>query len=570
VPTADNLDQLLAADPNAEMVGPFAAGDADTEQLTVRFAVFVPNRHMAMLLDDHMTPREAWQRIRGAIVADGLAQECEPLVGWLRVAITRRAGGANNPLNSVIAQPPPEMQAIATLAEANAFQAHRMGTVERDHPDLCSGPVAQGAQLIAGGLNELANQNRLAREADEERRQQESNRTPEDLFPAGIQRLFRLCQVPTLDQLPEVCTTLARAKKGVRRMTIQAAANNAMQLLGCDRDFPVTTKTANRILELEWTHQMTDDLSLGLQIFTLGWLPAGETENVKRANSIADAMTGGSAAPSVSDAAEILDSGTEVRIPRSLAQLRCSVEHLHAFWFVLLGPAHPMTGRLREHHQTLIAKEGELELVAPRSHCPRSWLPVLLACRLQIDCQVWMSDQSRSDYPQPVPRLIDVFSEIARKRDWAPDLPPAHFTFEAPAAVTDTQTLGGLSGLTGETGDSTRMPAGGATDTSNRQRQQPVHNNAPEAACDEFAVLGHKTQQVRDCCTTNRIAWPKVRRNVCFCASHHVKHMCNSRCQAAAHHRPHSEAEVSRMVEWCRANCKVSSPAPPQTLQPDE
>jgi hypothetical protein len=33
--------------------------------------------------------------------------------------------------------------------------------------------------------------------------------------------------------------------------------------------------------------------------------------------------------------------------------LRYSVEHLHAFWCVHLGPAHPLTARLQEHHQAL-------------------------------------------------------------------------------------------------------------------------------------------------------------------------------------------------------------------------
>ncbi len=63
VPTAANLDQLLAADPALELVGPFAAGDQDAESLTVRNAVYIPNRYMTMLLGDTMTPRQAWARV---------------------------------------------------------------------------------------------------------------------------------------------------------------------------------------------------------------------------------------------------------------------------------------------------------------------------------------------------------------------------------------------------------------------------------------------------------------------------------------------------------------------------
>jgi hypothetical protein len=65
---------------------------------------------------------------------------------------------------------------------------------------------------------------------------------------------------------------------------------------------------------------MTDDLSLGLHVFTPGWLTAAETENVKHQNSVADMMISGLTAPSVSDAASILDASGNTRIPRIFAQ----------------------------------------------------------------------------------------------------------------------------------------------------------------------------------------------------------------------------------------------------------
>jgi hypothetical protein len=113
--------------------------------------------------------------------------------------------------------------------------------------------------------------------------------------------------------------------------------------------------------------------------------------------------------------------------------LRCSVEHLHAFWCVHLGPAHPLAARLQECHPTPISKVAALELVVPRNNLPKCWVSALLPRRLHIDCQVWMSDQARSDCPSPIPALIEVFSEIARKRDWAPDLPPRHFQLDPPS-----------------------------------------------------------------------------------------------------------------------------------------
>jgi len=321
---------------------------------------------------------------------------------------------------------------------------------------------------------------------------------------------------------------------------------------------------ATRILDLDWSTDMTDDLSLGLHVFTLGWLPAAETENVKKSNAVADQIALGSAAPSASDAAEILGSPLDVRIPRTLAQLRCSVENVHAFWRAMLGPGHILTTRILAHRNALQAREGWLELVIPRNNVPQVWVPALLARRLQVDCQVWMSEQGRSDYPVALLALEGVFTEIARKRDWAPDLPDAHFQF-APV-IDDQHTLGGISGATGETNSMTTDRTGASrrggpalppAGDSTAQTQRPAHNNNPEPIYDEFSRLGLKTQKVKEHCASKNITWPTVRPRVPFCASFRVKHMCNTRCRAAADHQPHSAEEAERMVAWCRENCKV-------------
>ena len=40
-----------------------------------------------------MTARQAWDRVRGAIIDLGIEVECKPLVDWLRVSLTRQADG---------------------------------------------------------------------------------------------------------------------------------------------------------------------------------------------------------------------------------------------------------------------------------------------------------------------------------------------------------------------------------------------------------------------------------------------------------------------------------------------
>jgi hypothetical protein len=171
-----------------------------------------------------------------------------------------------------------------------------------------------------------------------------------------------------------------------------------------------------------------------------------------------------------------------------------------------------------------------------------------------------MSDQACSDYPLPIPALIEVFSEIARKRDWAPDLPPSYFQLDPPSG---TSSVGGMSDLTDRTlstdGTGSGAPATGLAPllTPVITEQRPIRNTALNALYDEFALLGLKTAKVKDHCTSHRVSWPKVRSNVPFCASYHIKHMCNTRCRAAADHNPQSAEETQRLVSWCRENYKV-------------
>ena len=135
-------------------------------------SLFVPNCYMTILLDDVLAPRQAWTRICGAIVADGLAQDCEPLINWLRVAITARQANQNSSLAVAV----PASQNLANLSEANRFQAFRTETIDRDHPNLRTNLVTQGAANIATSIGALADQTRLQRESEKLRRARETNK----------------------------------------------------------------------------------------------------------------------------------------------------------------------------------------------------------------------------------------------------------------------------------------------------------------------------------------------------------------------------------------------------------
>jgi hypothetical protein len=95
VPQREVLDQLLAADPELALLGPFGNEDARTDVVHVRQAMLIPFRYVRLLLQRPLTPREAWVQVAGAICNDGNQDACGPLLDWFRVALTRQ--GADQP-----------------------------------------------------------------------------------------------------------------------------------------------------------------------------------------------------------------------------------------------------------------------------------------------------------------------------------------------------------------------------------------------------------------------------------------------------------------------------------------
>ena len=65
VPTLGNMNHLLLGNPAVELLGPFTAGDRDTESLKCRKMVPVPAAYLHLLLDRTLTPRQLWGDHRG-------------------------------------------------------------------------------------------------------------------------------------------------------------------------------------------------------------------------------------------------------------------------------------------------------------------------------------------------------------------------------------------------------------------------------------------------------------------------------------------------------------------------
>lgn len=159
VPHAGLLEQDLNAGPEVALVGPYPAGTADCSPVISRQAMLVPNNIARMFLHHSMSPKDAYQAVRGALQASGIAGDCEPLLDWLRLALTRPA--ANVPPRTAIAPLGPPV--LANPDAFTAFQTYRLDHMHHDLPGITPGAILQLGQATQHGFASLALEQRLAR-----------------------------------------------------------------------------------------------------------------------------------------------------------------------------------------------------------------------------------------------------------------------------------------------------------------------------------------------------------------------------------------------------------------------
>lgn len=546
VPTAAAIDQLLAADPAVQVLGPFQAGAPDTEGVQVRYTQYIPNRYLALLLGESFTPREAWITIRGALVNQGWNAACQPLIDWLRVALTCSTNGQP----SVLARPVPAAPDMVNLpADPQAWDEFRTRVQARDLPNLRGSQVTQGAQLVATGLNSMATETRLHREADEAHRQRQLVKQPSSLFSVrtSLQRILRLTLAAGEADLPEVYHTLANTPKGRHRPVLEDLMGQSLMDLGYDqsqRGYPLSSKTANKILDARLSGFNKDVLAEGLSCFTVGHQAEEVSKAARDNNTQADQVTGSEAAPSVSDVSKILDADKDVHVPRTLPQLMEGMQNLHALLHCLLecGQRHPLLLAHKEYLDKLGGKLASLENEAVPTlagYAPgAAGVSFALARRHQLELVHYLSAQALSDTEIAAPDFNRVFDELDMGAMWWRAVPKAYRmpTVPPPAAPRAPPAAPG------------QQPAPGP--------QQVVRNTEWKSIFEPYKAQNISTRPLKEALAARNVAWPRV-GNRDACLTWHVKGMCNSRCGYAADHAPHTEAEDAALASWCAANYRL-------------
>jgi hypothetical protein len=555
-PTLGLLGQELAAQPLAELFGPYAAGDPDIEPVSTRTLILVPNCYVVPFLSTSMTPREAYNVLSGMIQQDGHNVACEPLLDWLRVTLVRRAGATITPATQVDMPTPP---AFRDPQVHQKFNEYRVQVLQRDFPHMLTGAQHQSAALIAQGISTLTNEQRLTRvEAQQRQAAHDAPKTPADLFGTRIDRVLRWCQVNSENDLPPIYAELAKTKKGKVRVVLQNAVEEALENLKYVEDFPLSTTLATKIQDLKWASALPDNLSLGVHIFSLGNLDAEAMEVQRQLNQHADAMYAGDAAPALPDIVTLQDSKQDLCLPRSFAQLRYLVERSEALWLTLLGSQHPVTVQHRAFRDTLVAREQRLELITTRDPTYCHMVPALLGRFIQIEVNHWLNTQSRTAQPVRFDTLLDIFQDIDRQRQWEPSFPSAYLSQPKPVPLSiSTGSVTGItvgSGITTNTaisqGTSATNPT---TTTSTAVVRNPAYN---DRLFGPFKAQNIRARAVKDYVRKNKVAYPVNSRKENMCITYHTVGLCNEACRQVADHTTHSADEDETLRLWCTEHWK--------------
>ena len=538
-PTAATINAAYAADNNANLLGPFNANDAGVDVIRARYTCFVPPVYVPLFLANPLTPREAWDIVYSQIVTDNKEQMCNPLITFLRCAIT--LPGPN--LNPVIAVALP----IAPLADTILFDRRR-SIIESDFPALNTHLAQLQQTQIAGQLGLLVTENRAARQADASRRLLEKNKPPSQfLGPVGSIRLMRYCQIATVQQFPTFWVDLARNPKVQHLHILQWEINRIKEIVNePDLDFIATAPLLESCKSLMWEMTHPDAVSTGLNVFGLSDQPVAEALNQQQ---LYEMLHGDGAAPTLADAANLLKS--KPAAPTMLYHARQQLRRFEIINKILLGPTHELGTNLNAFCNRMISTEGRLHML----QAEHLLLPTMLCKKIAVLCSNWYKNQVTSATPIPAPVFVTIFDDIDEERPWIPNmsapflsalgLSAFHLSRTQHLVLPTVNTTAPTIPLTHPQNLPITLP------TTSGERVNNVNFNSTIFL------------QFKDAPTSCRTIRNKIRSNElpplplskvdtkAMCIAWHVKSMCNNNCGRKVDHVSYSADEYAPLKDWC-------------------
>ena len=90
--TVEVIDAALAVNPDVDILGNFSAKDVVIDPVRVHNIIYLPVPYVGMFLKRSLTPAKVWSRFLGGVFGDGGEFDCQPIIDWIRFALTRKSG----------------------------------------------------------------------------------------------------------------------------------------------------------------------------------------------------------------------------------------------------------------------------------------------------------------------------------------------------------------------------------------------------------------------------------------------------------------------------------------------
>ncbi len=542
VPTPNLIDTELAADPHVRLLGPYVHGDADTELVRCRRTCFVPAPYVALFLAHPLSPREAWNQVRAQIVTDNREVDCQPLIDFLRAALTIDAG-----LDSGVEVEVPEVP----ITDAD-LDTRRHRILQQDFPLLNPNLAAVQHTQIATHLGALVTESQTARAEKAARLATARNKPPEDyLGPVGTTRLLRYCNIGTPQQFPPFWSQLSRSPKQQHLSVLQWEITRVKTEINApDLPFTATAAVLEAIKSLHWEMNNNDAVTSGLNLFLLP--DDNESADSISAQALYDLMHSDGAAPSLQDATSLLKA--KPGAPKFIYQARQQTRRFEIIIRICLGSNHPMATQLSAYNNRMLACEAKLHSL----QVDQLLLPTMLCKKVAVAASNWFRSQSSTPAPHPCPNFCQVFDDIDNEAPWHPVMSPAFLAALNLTAIqtpTRTSTAPVIPPVVTPPNAVTTTPPGATNVADPGHRNNNVSFNT--TLFGTYKDSGVPCRVVRaKIARGDAPALPNSKANAQMemCLGWHVKGMCNSNCSRSADHIPYTATEYAPLVQWCTAH----------------
>ena len=544
VPTSVTIDTTLAAQPELELLGPYAQAEGGTELIKVRRTCYVPPRYVPLFLAEPLAPRAAWERVRGQIALEGHDEACHALVKYLQAALTRPVEGAD-PLLELVDPP------TAPLADGLLLD-HRQRVIQEDFPWLSQAAAGVAQDQVAASLSELVRDNRRARELERADKEKTKSKDPLDLLgKAGMQKLLRWSQVETSTDLQAIWKDLANAKKSQQLAVLQWAVDKVKDEMGDDElQFVVSPAHLEMIKNLRFTMLTPNHVATGMHPFQF---PEEALDGATNAQTMYEALYAGVSAPPMADLALVMQS--KPGAPKALYQARHQVRRVSILLGVVLGDEHRLTRAYDRFYQRFLSSEAKLHAYQQGLATTQEQLlfPTKILKRNAIELSYWFEAQAQTPAARPPPKFEQLFEDIKQElTTWEPQMSLA-FLKELK--------LDGL-GHPAHVPNTTPTPAP-------RPAPEPPTPKAPgddatasnpyfwEATFGPYRKLTSvKTRAIRRKIVEKLLPVLPASKvdGQPMCLAWHSKGQCNVRCPRAVDHVAYTHGELGALAAWCSVN----------------